>query len=154
RPQKLYGAESPPHVPALARSNPGSQSSHEQRLGARYCRISQEKLQQPAVSASPTATDESRKAIEQVIAMKRARAVWTLVAKVKYSAAGGSDGRSEPQRNRWQKAARSDAEASREKLLQRTHELRRERPGDHPQGFAPARQSPGGGKQNRRRGGG
>jgi hypothetical protein len=40
-------------------------------------------LQQPAVSASPTATDESRKAIEQVIAMKKARAVWTLVAKVK-----------------------------------------------------------------------
>src|SRR6476620_8533603 len=87
-------------------------------------------LQQPAVSASPTET------IEQVVAMKKARAVWTLVAKVKYSAE--SDGRAERQRNRWQKAARSDAEASREKLLQRTHELRRERARDHQHGFAPA----------------
>jgi hypothetical protein len=40
-------------------------------------------LQQLAVSASPTATDELRRAIEQVIAIKKARAVWTLVAKVK-----------------------------------------------------------------------
>src|SRR5262249_30299957 len=65
----------------------------------------------------------------------------------------GGDGRAEPQRNRGQKAARSDAEASREKLLQRTHELRRERAGDHPHGFASAGQSPGEGKQTRRRGG-
>jgi hypothetical protein len=35
------------------------------------------------VSASPTATDKFRKVIEQVIAMKKARAIWTLVAKVK-----------------------------------------------------------------------
>src|SRR5262249_12043574 len=47
-------------------------------------------------------------------------------------------GRTEPQRNRGQNAARSDAEASREKLLQRTHELRREPERDHPHGFASA----------------
>jgi len=40
-------------------------------------------LQQPAVSASPTATNKPRNAIEQVTAMKAARAVWTLVAKMK-----------------------------------------------------------------------
>src|SRR5262249_858648 len=89
-------------------------------------------LQQPAVSASPTAS------FGQVIAMKKVRAVWTLVAKVKYSAIGGSNGRAERQRNRWQKAARSDAEVSRESLLQRTHELRRERARDHQHGSAPA----------------
>jgi hypothetical protein len=41
------------------------------------------------------ATDELRKSIEQAIAMKKAPAVRTLVAKAKYSAIGGSDGRSE-----------------------------------------------------------
>jgi hypothetical protein len=40
-------------------------------------------LQQPAVSASPTGTNKPRKAIEEVMAMKAARAVWTLVAKLK-----------------------------------------------------------------------
>src|SRR6516165_5147756 len=110
-------------------------------------------LQQPAVSASPTATDEPGKSIRQAIAMKKVRAVWTLVAKAKYSATGGSDGQSERQSNRWQKTARSDAEASREKLLQRTHELRRERSRDHQHGFALAGQFVGEGKEARRRGG-
>src|SRR5438045_1594096 len=55
-----------------------------------------------------------------------------------HSAAGGSDGRAERQRNRRQEAARSDAETSRERLLQRTHELRRPQARGHPSGFAPA----------------
>jgi len=40
-------------------------------------------VQQAVVSASPTTTDGSRKAIEQVMAMEKTRAVWTLLAKVK-----------------------------------------------------------------------
>src|ERR1700741_4199472 len=92
------------------------------------------------------------KAIEQAIAMKKARAVWTLVAKAKYSSTGGGDGRAGPQRNCWQEATRSDAETSREKLLQRTHELRRERARDHQHGFALAGQFVGEGKETHRRG--
>ena len=80
---KISDAESPPHAPASARSSPGSQLSREQLSEVRSRRISQKKPSTAGRERKSTATDEPRKAIEQVIAMNKPRAVWTSVAKMK-----------------------------------------------------------------------
>src|SRR5438046_4735649 len=88
-------------APASARSSPGLQLSREQLSEVRSRRISQKKPSAACHERKSNGNGRTRKVIEQVIAMKQARAVWTLFAKVKYSAIGGSNGRAERQRDRW-----------------------------------------------------